>query len=144
VEKYKADCEERRRKSFQFRGKQSQVQRLEGEQRRIEKLKQDAESFRLDSLARKDIEEYYRDCQRRRRQSLAMRAKEMRQHVEWNRRKAGKELEERVHTSDLQSLDMHHMALAREKERARLAMDALLSAGCTVKGNPFDDLLNDV
>lgn len=144
VEKYKADSEERRRKSFQFRGKLSQVQRLEEEQRRVEKKKKDEEGFKLETMARKDVEEYYKDCQRRRRKSLAMRAKEMRQHVEWKRRKAEQELDERAHTSHLQSLDIHHMALAREKERARKAMDALRKAGCTVKGNPFGDLLDDV
>jgi hypothetical protein len=98
----------------------------------------------LDSLARKDVEEYYKDCQRRRRKSLALRAKEARQHVEWNKRRAEQEVEERAHTSHLQSLDIHHMALAREKERARMAMEALRSAGCILKGNPFGDLLNGV
>lgn len=142
MEKYNDDCEARRRKSFQYRGKQSHVQRLEEEQRRVEKMMKDAEGFKLESLARQDIEEYYKDCQRRRRKSLAMRAKEMRQHVEWKRRKAEQEIEERAHTSHLQSLDIHHMALAQEKERARLALDALRKAGCAVKGNPFGDLLN--
>ena len=104
----------------------------------------DEESFKLDSLAQKDVENYYKDCRKGRRKSLALRAKEMRQHVEWKEKKAQKKVEERAHTTHLNSLDIHHMALAREQERARKAMDALRNAGYTWKGNPFSDLMNDV
>ena len=67
------------------------MQRLEEEERRLEQLQRDEEAFKLDSLARKDVEEYYKDCQRRRRKSLALRAKEMRRHVEWKKRKEQEE-----------------------------------------------------
>jgi hypothetical protein len=33
------------------------------------------------------------------------------------------------------------MALAKERERARKAMDAMRAAGFNFKGNPFGDLL---
>ena len=144
VEKYKAECAERRRKSFQFRGKQVRVQRLEEEERRLEQMQKDEENCKLDSLAQKDVEEYYKDCRRGRRKSLALRAKEIRQHVEWKKRKEQKEVEERARTTQLNSLDIHHMALAREQERACRAMDALRSAGCNWKGNPFGDLINNL
>ena len=106
-------------------------------------MQKDEESFKLDSLAQKDVENYYKDCRKGRRKSLALRAKERRQHVEWKRKRAEIQLEQRSHTTNLNSLDIHHMALERERERARKAMDALRSAGCNWKGNPFSDLLND-
>ena len=59
---------------------------------------------------------------------------------EWKREKKELEVQERAHTSYLQSLDLKHMALAQEEERAQKAMDALRSAGCTFHGNPFLDL----
>lgn len=144
VENYKKQCAERRRKSFQYRQKEARLQRLEEEERRLEQVKKDEEAFKLDSLAQKDVEEYYKDCQRRRRKSLALRAKEMRQHAEWKNRRQQQEVQQRAHTSHLNSLDIHHMALAREQERARKAMDALRAAGCNWKGNPFSDLIGDL
>eukprot|EP00536_Pseudo-nitzschia_multiseries_P006980 jgi/Psemu1/194356/e_gw1.156.99.1 len=144
VEKYKAECAERRRKSFQYRGKQARLQRLQEEERRLDQMQKDEEGHKLDALAQKDVEEYYKDCQRRRRKSLALRAKERRQHVEWRIKKQENEVQEQAHTSHLNSLDIHHMALAKERERALRAMDALRNAGCSWKGNPFGDLINDL
>jgi hypothetical protein len=140
VERYKAECAERDRKSLQYRGKQLRLQHLEEEKRRIEQFRKDEENSRLETLARKDVEEYYKDCQKRRRKSLAWRAKERRRNFEWKRKKAELEVKERAHTSYLHSLDLKHMALAQEEERAKKAMDALRNAGCTFHGNPFLDL----
>jgi hypothetical protein len=107
-------------------------------------MQKDEESSNLDSLAQKDVENYYKDCRKGRRKSLALRAKEMRQHSEWKKRRAQTKLEERAHATHLNSLDIHHMALARERERAQKAMDALRNAGYNWKGNPFSDLVNDL
>jgi len=144
VENYKTECAERRRKSLQYRRKEARLQRLQAEEKRLEQLQKDEESAKLDSLAQKDVENYYKDCRKGRRKSLALRAKEGRQHVEWKKRKARKKVQERAHTSHLNSLDIHHMALAKERERAQKAMDALRNAGYHWKGNPFGDLLNDL
>ena len=144
VENYKAECAERRRKSYQYRGKQSRLQRLEEEERRLEQMQKDEESAKLDSLAQKDVENYYKDCRKGRRKSLALRAKERRQHVQWKKKRSNTKTQERAHTSHLNSLDIHHMALAKERERAQKAMDALRNAGYTWKGNPFGDLLKDL
>jgi len=144
VEKYKVECADRRRKSFQFRGKQGRLQRLEEEERRLEQMKKDQDNYEIERLAQKDVEEYYKDCKRSRRKSLALRAKEMRQHAAWKSRRGQKQVEQRAHTTYMNSLDIQHVALANERERARKAMDALLSAGCNFKRNPFGDLLNDL
>lgn len=144
VERYKAECAERRRKSLQFRGKQTHMSRLQEEERRIAQMQKEEGNFQLETLARKDVEGYYKDCKRRRRKSLALRAKERRQHAQWKRKKSQQEVEERAQTSYLNSLDIQHMALAKEQERAQRAMDALRGAGFTLKENPFGDLLKDL
>jgi hypothetical protein len=142
VENYKKETAERRRKSHQFRGKESKVQRLEAEGQGQKQQKLEHENFELDSLARKDVEEYIKGCKKRRRKSLAFRAKEKRRHAQWRRQQEEKETEERSRTGHFQSLDAQHVALARQQELTRIAMDALRSAGCSIKGNPFGDLLN--
>jgi hypothetical protein len=117
------------------------MNRLQAEERRLEQLQKDEASHKLESLAQKDVEEYYKDCQRRRRKSLALRAKERRQHAAWKKKKAQEDVTARAHTSYLNSLDIQHVAMAKEQERARMAMDALRSAGYNFQGNPFEDIL---
>jgi hypothetical protein len=142
VESYKKQCDERDRKSLQFRGKEKTVQRMEDDARRLEQNDGEHKGFELDSLARTDVEEYIKDCQKRRRKSLACRAKEKRRHVGWKRQQEEKELEAQVRTTRYRTLDRQQQELARQKERARMAMDALLAAGCSLKGNPFAGLLD--
>lgn len=144
IEKYKREMAEKARKSLEFRGKESRVRRLEEENQARKQQAQDHQSFELDSLARMDVEEYIKDCKKRRRKSLAFRAKERRRHAEWKRRQEEKEIQAQRETGHLQSLDYQYMALAQQQERARIAMDALRSAGCKIKGNPFGDLLGNL
>lgn len=133
---------ERDRKSLQYRAKEKKLQRLEMESRQQKQREIDDANFNLDSLARMDVEEYIKDCKKRRRQSLAFRAKEKRRHAVWKQQQEEKEIEARHETGYLQALDYQYMALAQQQERARIAMDALRNAGCIIKGNPFGDLLD--
>ncbi|KAL3940246.1 MAG: hypothetical protein SGBAC_005181 [Bacillariaceae sp.] len=142
VEAYKKETEERRRKSLQYRGKEKQMQKLHTENQRMQQQDHDHEMFELDSDACKDVEEYLKDCKRRRRQSLAFRAKEKQRHAKWQQNEKEKELDAKRHNSHLRALDSQFMALSRQQERAQMAMDALRSAGCAIKGNPFGDLMN--
>jgi len=142
VEAYKKEMEERRRKSLQYRGKEKQMQKLAAENQRMEQQDHDHEMFEMDSLARKDVEDYLKDCKRRRRQSLASRAKEKQRHANWQQKQKEKELDAKRHNSHLRALDAQFMALSKQQERAQRAMDALRSAGCAIKGNPFGDLMN--
>eukprot|EP00980_Cylindrotheca_fusiformis_P017945 scaffold5703_cov132-Cylindrotheca_fusiformis.AAC.4 len=142
VENYKKECEERRRKSLQYRGKEKKLQALEAENLRMKKQQYEHEMFELESRARGDVEEYFKDCKRRRRKSLAFRAKEKRHHAKWKQEQREKELNDQHHTSQLRALDAQHMALSQQEERARMALDALRSAGCNIKGNPFGGLLH--
>lgn len=142
VESYKKESEERRRKSLQYRGKEKQMQNLEAENQRLIRQQHDHEMFELESRARGDVEEYFKDCKRRRRKSLAFRAKEKRHHAKWKAEQREEELNDQRHTSHLRSLDAQHLALSQQQDRARMAMDALRSAGYNIKGNPFGDLMN--
>jgi hypothetical protein len=140
VENYKKECEERNRKSLEFRGKEKKVQRLAAFNEQEKQNEADHKNFELDSLARVDVAEYMKDCKQRRRKSLAFRAKEKRRHAEWTGLQNEKELEERSRNAHFQSLNAQHTAFARQKERAQAAVDALRSAGCSIKGNPFGDV----
>jgi chromosome segregation ATPase len=142
VESYKQECEEKSRKSLEFRGKEKKMQRLEQFNEEVKEKEVGHINFELDSLARVDVEEYMKACKRRRRKSLAFRAKEKRRHADWRCLQKEKELEERSRTAHFQSLNAQHTALAMQKERAQAAVDALLSAGCSIKGNPFGDVLH--
>lgn len=135
---------EKARKSLEFRGKEAKIKRLEAENERRKVLSQEHKSFELDSLARMDVEKYLKECKQRRRKSLAFRAKEKRRHAEWKHRQHEKEVQARQKTGHFQALDYQFMALAEQQERARIAMDALRSVGCDVKGNPFGDLLGNL
>ena len=117
------------------------VRRLEEKSKRTKEQEVDHKNFELDSLARMDVEEYLMDCKKRRRKSLAFRAKEKKRHAVWKRQQKEKELEAQQETTHLKSVDYRFMALAQQEERSRIAMDALRRAGCTITGNPFADLM---
>ena len=75
--------------------------------------------------------------------SLAVRAKEHRNHLEWKRQKAQAERKEKNRRTKNAALDMKYVELAKEKERARIALDALKHARCTFStSNPFGSLLD--
>ncbi len=142
VEEYHRKCAERDRASFNFRGKELQAQKLIVEELQYEKNEEDERRRELETLARSDVEEYIKDCKKRRRMSLAVRAKEHRNHLEWKRRQAQQEREEKSRRSKYAALDRKFVELAKEKERARIALDALRRAQCTFStSNPFGSLL---
>lgn len=143
VENYKKESAEKRRKSLQYRGKEKTVQRVEAEVKKMEEMKKDHESHILNSLAQKDVEQYIKDCQKRRRKSLAWRAKEKRRHFAWKRQQQEREVEAQNRSTWYRTLDAQHQELAKQKELAREALSALRSAGCNVKGNPFEQLFTD-
>lgn len=118
------------------------MQKLNAENQKMQQQDHDHKMFELDSLACKDVEEYLKDCKRRRRQSLASRAKEKQRHAKWQQKQKEKELDAKLQNIHLRALDAQFMALSKQQERAQRAMDALRTAGCALKGNPFGDLMN--
>jgi hypothetical protein len=132
---------ERQRKSLAFRGKESTVQRMEADRKRQQQVAVEHQNFELDSLAQVDVEEYIKDCKQRRRMSLAFRAKEKRHHADWKRREKERQIQEHSRDANDRAMDRRYVQLAEQKERARVALDALRDIGCSFKGNPFADLL---
>jgi hypothetical protein len=142
VEEYKRKCSERDRSSFIYRGKELQIQKMELEKIRDEEAEKEARRRELDDLARKDVDKYVEDCKKRRRQSLAFRAKESRRHMIWNKQKQASEIENRRNQTRARGLDLRYVELAKEKERAQIALDALRHAKCTFSSSrPFGPLL---
>jgi hypothetical protein len=135
VDAYKKACAARERASLQYRQKEARIQRLEEEERRTQQLQIDSSNFELESEARSDVEEYIASCKRRRRLSLAFRAKERRRHAEWLRHQEEQEREARSREVRDRLIDRRYEELARQQERARLAMDAIRHSNCSF--NPF-------
>lgn len=135
IEGYKKQCANRDRTSFQFRLKEARVQRIQEDVRETKQKALDSKNFQLESEARTDVESYLEDCKRRRRLSLAFRAKEKRSHAQW--RQAREEAERREVSLSVRHnlMDQRYVELARQKERARIALDSIRHASCSF--NPF-------
>ena len=115
---------------------------MESNSRRQKQLEVEHNQFELESLARFDVQEYIKDCKERRRLSLVFRAKEKRRHAEWKKKEEEREIEERSRDANYRAMDQRYVRLAQQKERARMAVDALRGMGCSIKGNPFAGLLD--
>lgn len=116
---------------------------MEEENRKGEQRQVDQMNLALEAEARGDVEEYLQDCKVRRRMSLALRAKEKRRHKEWREREAErKRLQQSRDTRD-HAMDRRYMEMARQEERARIALDAIRHAHCTFATNPFAGLLDN-
>eukprot|EP00977_Amphora_coffeiformis_P013564 scaffold3586_cov164-Amphora_coffeaeformis.AAC.15 len=137
---YEAQCAERDRKSLSFRGKETSRQRLERQQQEALQQQQEHANFQIEELAQKDVEEYLKDCRRRRRMSLALRAKEKRRHAEWKRSEQEKEVRERRNLVHGRLMDQRYVELAQQEERAKQALEAIRHANRTTS-NPFSGLL---
>ena len=140
VRTYQRACAERDRSSLAFRGKELQRQRVEMDLQAEKQKEQDHENFETDTLARRDVEEYLKECRRRRRMSLASRAKETRRHAAWKRQQEEKERQERRRLVHGRLMDQRYVELARQEERAKEALEAIRHANRT-STNPFAGLL---
>jgi len=142
VEAYKKKCAERDRASLCYRGKELHLQRLHAEEEHQKQNELDHERHNLEGEARSDVDEYVKECKRRRRLSLAFRAKERRRHANWEKTKADKERERRRQHSKNMTLDQRYVELAKERERTERAINKLKHAGCSFSMNPFAPLLD--
>lgn len=141
VEEYKKQCAARDRASFCYRGKELQLQKLRLQEESEKEYELDQERRALETEARGDVEEYVHSCKERRRLSLAFRANESRHHKQWKRQQAEEEREARSKHSRKMALDRRYAELARQKERARNALDAIRHTNCSFSTNPFLSLL---
>ena len=142
VEAYKRKCADRDRASLVYRGKEVQIRRMITEQQRAIEYEEDQKRRALDTLARGDVEEYVKDCKNRRRLSLAQRATESRHHVKWKKRQHEAEREQKSRHTRNMGLDRRYVELAKEKEKAQNALNALRRAKDNYStSNPFGSLL---
>ena len=132
---YKKKCSERDRNSLELRRKEANVQRLEEKKRHLEQADAKQKNRTLDDAARMDVVAYLKDCQGRRRMSLALRAKEKRHHRKWEISQAEQALSQRMQESRLRSQDRRAQEAALREERKRIALDAIRHAGCSFNVN---------
>ncbi len=135
METYMKKCSERDRASFEYRRKDARIQRIQEAEESQKLRKEENKNLKLESLARCDVVEYVNDCKKRRRMSLACRANEKRKHSEWFRLKKEQEIDEHSRRVHDQLMDQKYTELAHQKERARLALNAIRHAGYTFKAN---------
>lgn len=137
--KYQEECAARDRNSLAFRGKELCRQHLEMSVDEEKQKEVERKNHELESLARKDVDEYLKECRRRRRMSLATRAKETRRYASWKREQEEKERQERRQLVHGRLMDLHSVELARQEERAKEALEAIRHAR-KIKTNPFAGL----
>ena len=131
METYIKKCAERDRASFEYRRKDTRIQRLQEEEMLMTRREQELNNQKLETLARFDVVDYVNDCMKRRRMSLACRAKEKRKQAQWCRLKKKKEIDEQSRRVHDQLMDQKYVELAKQKDRARLALNAIRHAGYT-------------
>jgi hypothetical protein len=139
MELYLKECADRDRRSLVYRGKETTLRRLREEEITEEQRENDAKAFNLDMQAWHDVQEYVSDCNYRRRLSLAYRAKEKRRHAQWKNKQLQEERDALSKQVRDRLIDQHHIEAAKQKERAKIALEALrhLERCTTASHNPF-------
>ena len=139
VEEYRKQCAARDRASLEYRRKEARKQRLEETERKAQESRNAEEAVELERQAHTDVQDYIKECKQRRRMSLAVRAKEKRKHARWTEDEKQRQITARRNLVSDRLLDQHYVELARQRERARIAMDAIKHSNCTF--NPFQSIL---
>ncbi len=141
VQQYKDACAARDRASLALRGKEHFRKRLESENERQLQSQIDHESHQLDTQAWQDVNDYVKECKGRRRLSLAFRAKEKRQHADYEKKQRQKRIQKQQMDTFLRAEDARYIQMARLKEKARIALRALEQPHGSINANPFDRLM---
>eukprot|EP00579_Thalassiosira_antarctica_P030433 CAMPEP_0202032354 /NCGR_PEP_ID=MMETSP0905-20130828/65485_1 /ASSEMBLY_ACC=CAM_ASM_000554 /TAXON_ID=420261 /ORGANISM="Thalassiosira antarctica, Strain CCMP982" /LENGTH=921 /DNA_ID=CAMNT_0048596213 /DNA_START=89 /DNA_END=2854 /DNA_ORIENTATION=+ len=142
VQHYKEECAARDRASFCFKGKEHFVSRLQAENDRELKSEEDHESHVLDTAAWQDVNDYVGECNRRKRLSLAFRAKEKRRHFQVEKEQAELKIHRQHLDTHYRSEDARYIEMAKLKEKARIALESFnRSPTCSFGSNPFGTLL---
>lgn len=108
-------------------------------------LQDDHDSHLLDTAAWQDVNDYAKECNRRKRLSLAFRAKEKRRHFQIEKEQAELKIQHQQRDTYYRSADARYIEMAKLKEKANMALALLLSGdgspSCTFGANPFATLL---
>jgi len=138
VQAYREQCAARDRASLQYQLKESRIQRMEEANRKQIEYDHEQTNLKLEEGARRDVEEYVESCKRRRRLSLAFRAKEKRRHFEHQRTQRERSILRRNAATRDRAVDANFVQLAQQKERAE---QALLNLQHRSRLNPFGSVL---
>ena len=126
-----------------LRGKEHFATRVQEESERQAKLEDDHQNHLLDTEAWKDVNDYVQECKRRRRLSLAFRAKEKRRHFEFAKQQAVLEVNRQHRETRYRSDDARYVEIAKLREKARIAMESFnYPPKCSFGSNPFATLLD--
>ena len=142
VENYRAECAAKERASLELRGKEHYAHRVHMENVRQDMLDQDHESHLLDTHAWQDVQDYAKECKRRQRLSLVFRAKEKRQHFDYEKQQAILKVQRQHMDTQYRSEDAKCVEIAMLREKARIAIESFnRSPDCSFGSNPFANLL---
>ena len=141
VQQYKDACAARDRASLVLRGREDFRKRLESENERQVQSEEDHESHLLDTQAWQDVNDYLKECKERKRLSLAFRAKEKRRHADYTKKMHQKKIQRQQMDTFYRAEDARYIEMARLKEKARIALEALEQPPCSFNANPFDKLI---
>jgi hypothetical protein len=143
VQSYHKECAERHRRSLMYRGTESQLRRLRIEEDGATQRREEEESFQMETQAWFDVQEFVEECNQRRRLSLAFRAKEKRRQAAWERKRVESDRNAYSKLVRDRLADQRHVEAARQKERARIALEAIdhLERCSKSSYNPFASLL---
>jgi len=132
----------KRRQSTAFRNKEAKRRNDIDNEMHSQEVIERAFDEEIKAGCQKDVEKYVEECKRRKRMSLACRAKQHRIHRAWDRAKEEKLRQIRHENTRNEALDRKYMKLAEDKERIRKALDALKRPTCTFVKNPFASILD--
>lgn len=116
--------------------------RMQEENERQVQLHDDHESHLLNAAAWQDVNDYVKECNRRKRLSLAFRANEKRRHYQLEKQQAELRVQQQHHDTQCRSEDARYVEMAKLKEKARLAIESFSQhPNFTFGSNPFATLL---
>lgn len=142
VRQYKKECAARDCASLRLNGKEKFSRRMEDQNDKEIKLQEDHDSHLLDTGAWQDVNDYVKECSRRNRLSLALRAKEKRHHKQVKKEQAEQRIYQQQLDTHYRSVDARYVEMAKLKEKARIALESFnRSPTCSFGGNPFAALL---
>jgi len=142
VPQYKKECAARDCASLRLNGKEKFSRRMEDQNDKEIKLQEDHDSHLLDTGAWQDVNDYVKECSRRNRLSLALRAKEKRHHKQVKKEQAEQRIYQQQLYTHYRSVDARYVEMAKLKEKARIALESFnRSPTCSFGGNPFAALL---
>lgn len=115
---------------------------MQKENERQVQLQDDHESHLLNAAAWQDVNDYVKECNRRKRLSLAFRANEKRRHYQLEKQQAELRVQQQHHDTQCRSEDARYVEMAKLKEKARLAIESFSQhPSFTFGSNPFANLL---